>query len=128
MQRANVIRDRFIVIVEDNDEIFLETARVVDSFERHAAGQRAITNDGHDFEIFAPQVASYRKAKRSRDRGAGMAGAEDIIGAFFPPEIAGEATKLANGLEAVAAPGEQFVDIRLMADIPDQQVFGRIEH
>ena len=34
---ADVIRDRFLIIVEHNDKIFLQTTCVIDSFQGHTA-------------------------------------------------------------------------------------------
>src|SRR5699024_5132171 len=39
-----------------------------------------------------------------------------------------QAALLADGVEAVAATGEQLVDVGLVADIPDELVFGGGEH
>ena len=40
---------------------------------------------------------------------------------------AGQASGLAQGLDAVAAPGQDLVRIGLMADVPDDPVFRRVE-
>ena len=56
-----------------------------------------------------------------------MRGAEGVVIALRPLGEAGQAAALAQGADAVAAPGENFVRIALMADVPDQAVGRRVE-
>ena len=48
-QRADVGADRHSVVIDDDDQITLEGARVVERFERHAAGHPSIADDRDDF-------------------------------------------------------------------------------
>ena len=57
-----------------------------------------------------------------------MRGAERIIFALRPLGEAGQATALAQGSDAIAPPGQDFVRIALVPDIPDQAVARRLEH
>ncbi len=56
-----------------------------------------------------------------------MAGVEGVVGALIALGKAAEAAELPQGLEAVPAPGEEFVGIGLMAHIPDDLVRGAVK-
>ena len=127
VERADVVGDALVVVVEDDDEVFLQRAGVVDRFQRHAAGERAVANDRDDLVVLAAQVARGGHAEGGGDRGAGVAGAEDVVLALVPAQIAGDALKLLDGAEAVAPAGDELVRICLVADVPDELVMRRIE-
>src|SRR5262245_45124395 len=57
-----------------------------------------------------------------------MRRAECVILAFGAFGEAREATALAERSDAIASPGQDFVRIRLMTDVPDQTVLRRVEH
>ena len=57
-----------------------------------------------------------------------MGRAEGIVFAFRALGEAGQAVPLAQGADPVPAPGEDLVRIGLVADVPDQDVLGRLEH
>src|SRR5580698_3607438 len=57
-----------------------------------------------------------------------MARAVAIVLAFGPKHEAGESVGLADGVEAVAAPGQKLVDIGLMTDVEDKVVGRRVEN
>ena len=57
-----------------------------------------------------------------------MTRAEAIVLAFGAEHEAVEAARLADGVEAVAASGEQLVDVGLMADVENEAVGRRVEN
>ena len=57
----------------------------------------------------------------------GVAGAEGVVLALVAGEEPGDAALLADRGEAVAAAGEQLVDVGLVADVPDELVARRVE-
>ncbi len=57
-----------------------------------------------------------------------MAGAEGIVFALRTLGESGQPAALAQGADAGAAPGENFVRIGLMSDVPDDPVIGCVEH
>ena len=59
MESTNVIGDRFFIVVENNDEVFLQTSSIIDSLQGHASGQGAITNDGDNFEMLSLKVTGH---------------------------------------------------------------------
>ena len=57
-----------------------------------------------------------------------MAGDEGVVLAFLTLGEAGQTVGLAQRVHALAAAGQYLVGIGLVADIPDDAVFRRIEH
>jgi hypothetical protein len=51
-----------------------------------------------------------------------------VVLAFFDTRKGRDTVLLAQGVELVATPGENLVRIGLVADVPHDFVFGRIEH
>ena len=56
-----------------------------------------------------------------------MGGAEGVVFALAALGEAGQATRLTQGADAVAAAGQDFVRIALVADVPDQDVLRGLE-
>ncbi len=124
--------NRHLVVVEDDKEPLFQVARVVHRLKGHAAAQRPIPD--HRDRIAKPafalaaQIARSGKAQRGRDRGRGMGGAEGIVdrlGSFGEP---GKPALLPQGADTVAAAGQDLVGIALVAHVPDDLVFRRIEN
>ena len=57
-----------------------------------------------------------------------MGGAKRIVFAFSAPGEARQTSGLSQGADAVASPGENFMWIGLMPDVPDDAVARRVEH
>lgn len=56
-----------------------------------------------------------------------MARAEGVVRALGSLGKAGQTAALAQCMDAVFAPGDDFMRVALVADIPDQAVFGGVE-
>ena len=57
-----------------------------------------------------------------------MTNAEGVVVTFSAARKSGQTTRLSDACHALAAPGENFVRVSLMANIPDQPIMGRVEH
>jgi hypothetical protein len=58
VHRADVGRDRHLVVVEHDDDVAVGVPGVVEPFVRQAAGERPVADDGRDLEVLAAQVAT----------------------------------------------------------------------
>ena len=76
----------------------------------------------------AEGVVATGQTHRGGDRGAGVPHVEQIVGAFLRGREAADATGLPKSVEVGVAPGDELVDVTLVADVPDQAVFGEIKH
>src|SRR6185437_14633251 len=88
----------------------------------------AIAEHRNNLERLAVQIARDRHAVARRDRGAGVASAERIVLTLAALEKTRQTVFLPQRLQSVGAPGQEFVRIALVPNVPDQLVAGRIEH
>ena len=70
-------------------------------------------------------IARGAHAQRRRERRAGVPRAVAIVLAFRPQGKAVQTIRRANGVKPVLAPGQQFMDVTLMAHVPDKLVVRR---
>ena len=108
----------------------LHGAGIVHRLIGHARAHRAVADHGDDVArvLLSLQVAGDGHAEPGGDRGGGMGRAERVVFALRAAGEAGQAAGLAQGADAVAPAGEDFMRIGLMADIPDQPVARGVEH
>ena len=69
-----------------------------------------------------------RHAERRTDRGARMTDAERVVLAFEATRERREAALVLDGLQPLAATGQQLVRVGLVTDVPDQAVVRRVEN
>ena len=121
--------DRHVVVVEDDDQLLGGVGGVVHRLIGHAGAHRAVADHGDDVVVLAPAGrAPTAEAQGRRDRGRGVGRAERVVFALGALGEARQAAALAQGADAVAPAGEDLVRIGLVADVPDQDVLGRLEH
>ena len=125
--RADVLVDRPLVVVEDDDQALGVVGDVVERLVGDAAGESRIAAKGDHALGATAQVARRRHAQRRGERGAGVARAEGVVLALGAEHEAVEAAGLADGMEAVAPAGEQLVHVGLVADVEDEGIGRRIE-
>ena len=125
--RADIRRDAHAVVVQHDDDAAAVVADVVQPLEREARGERAVADDGDDVEVLTLEVARDGHAVRCGDARAGVTRAEDVVLRLAAREEAADAAELPQRVEALAAPGEDLVHVRLMAGVPDELVARRIE-
>ena len=125
--RAGRRGDRHVVVVEDDDQPGVERAGIVHGLIGHAGRHGAVADDGDDIVPAALQIARHGHAEAGGDRGRGMRRAERIVFALAALGEAGQAAFLAKRADAVAAAGQDLVRIGLVADVPDQPIFRRVE-
>src|SRR5699024_4379151 len=117
---------RAAVVVQDDDGAASSVAEVVECLVGHAAGERAIADDGDRFaaatRIFPPvrgelsaQVFAHGQTVGVGEHGRSVAVFDPVVFRFGPARIAGEAIVLADGVELIVSAGEEFVDVGEMA-------------
>jgi hypothetical protein len=79
---ADVLGDRPLVVVEDDDEIPLLVPRLVQPLEGETGGEGAVPDDGDDPVLPLPQVPGDGHPEGRGDRRAGVPGAEGVAGAL----------------------------------------------
>ncbi len=125
-QSADIARDRHVVVVQHDQHVGFDFRGVVERFKGHARGQRAVADHGNGAAIQALQPGSDGHAQAGADRGAGMADAKGVVGAFTATREGGQTVLLAQAGHLFAAAGENLVRVGLMANVPQQAVVRRV--
>ncbi len=102
---------------------------MVHGLQDDARAEGPVADDGHDEAIVVrpEQVVAALHAHGRADAAPGMAGEEQVIGAFGRVGIAHQAALGPHRVERLVAAGHQLVRIDLVAGIPDQAVAAEIE-
>ena len=100
---------------------------LIEAFERQAAGERTVADDGDDAVVLLAEVARDGDAERRGDRRRRVAGVEDVVLRLLALAESGDPVVLADGVERVAAAGDELVRIALVAGVEDDLVARRVE-
>ena len=101
---------------------------VIQRLERNAVGQRRVAENGHHLLVGAAFVARGGNTQGRRQGRARMRRAVTIVGTLGSQREPVQPVRQPHGMETVFASGEQFVNVRLMTDVPNELVFGRVKH
>jgi hypothetical protein len=102
---------------------------VVQGLVGHAAGQGAVAHhrDHLALAVDAPQLEGAGDPVGVGERGRRVAVLNPVVLGLGPVGVARHAALLLQGLEAVAAAGQQLVHVGLVAGVPQDDVTGRVE-
>src|SRR5699024_1663157 len=120
------------VVVDDDDQPPRRGRGVrgdgVQRLPGHAAGQCSVADDGHDVTVvLTGQLPGFGDAVGPGQGGRGVGVLEHIVLALGPARIAGETVALAEGGEPLGTAGDEFVHVRLVADVEDDGVARGVE-
>jgi hypothetical protein len=101
---------------------------LVESLEGHPSGHRAVPNDGYYPVCIALHEFAGGKTQGRGDGGAGVPNTKGIVWALAPFGKAADAPMRSDGMKPAPSTRYQFVSIRLMADIPNDQVLWGIKY
>ena len=125
--RPDILGNAPFVVVQNADKALRRVGDVVERLEGNAVGQRRVAKDTNHILVAAALIARRAHAERSRQRGAGVARAVTIVLAFSAERETVQTVGGADGVKAALAAGKEFVDVALMAHVPDEPVFWRRE-
>ncbi len=125
---TDVFGDGPFVVVEDDDETFGLLGDVIEGFEADSAGKSGIASDGNDVFLRPAHIASDSHAEGGGKGGAGVTCAVGVVRAFAAEKKAVEACVLPDGVDAVAASGQQFMDVALVGNVEDKFIVGSGEN
>ena len=123
----HVAVDRPLVVVEHDDQALGLFGDVVHRFERDAVGEGGVPGYRDHVFLAAGQVAGHCHAQGGRESGSGVAGSVAIVLAFGAQHEAVQPAGLPDGVKAVQTPGENLVNVGLVADVEKQLVVGGVE-
>ena len=129
-EAADRRRVRPLVVVHDDDEApALVRGDVVDRLPRHATGQRPVPDDRDDVAVgLSAKLESLGEPVGVRQRGRGVAVLDDVVLGLGLARVARQAALLPQADEAARSTGDDLVDVRLVAGVPEDPVPRRVEH
>ena len=128
VESAVILGDAHLVVVNDDDDVRAQCGGRVEPLERLAAAEAAVADDGDDVLRAAQHIAALLQSGGQRDGGGGVSDLEVVVlRRFDRGAVARDGTRVGVVEEAVGAAGEDLVRIRLMGDVEDELVRGRVE-
>ena len=127
-QGADILRNRHVVVVEDDQEIGRQRTGMVERLEGHARGQRAVADDGHGPAFLPALRGRYGHPQGRADRCAGVSDAESVVFAFRAARKWRQTLVLLDGVEPLAAAGQHLVRVGLVPHVPNEPVIGGVKH
>ena len=126
---TNGRRIRAPVVINHDDEVSLiVVGDVVERFPGHPTGQGAVADDSNNpAVVLGIHMKSPRNPLCPTQRTGGMRAFDNVVFGFRTLRIARKSTLLPKLREVLAA-GEKFVDIGLVAGIPDERIPRRVEY
>ena len=117
------------VVVDDHDQPgVLGRGDVVQRLPGHAAGQRAVADDGdHGPVRLAAQLVRLGQAVGVGQAGGGVRVLHQVMLGLGPARVAGQPAALAQRAELREPAGQQLVHVGLVAGVEDDLVLGRVE-
>ncbi len=126
--RALRLADRHAVVVEHDEELTLQGARVVQPFHRHAVDDGRVPDQRDHLPVaLTVQRVAAGDADGRRDAGPRVPDAEQVVVALARLGKAGHAVALAQLVQQRQASGEQLVRVALVPDVEQQPVVAEVE-
>jgi GMP synthase-like glutamine amidotransferase len=122
VERAHRRADAHVVVVEDDQQVAVRHAGVVQCLKRHAGRHGSVTNHRNGVALDALDARGLGHTQCGRNRRTGMRGAKGVEFALATLRKTAQSAKLAQGRHAVAPPGKDFVRVGLVAHIPHDAV------
>ena len=116
-----------LIIIQNYDEVLIHGSSLIQTLKSLPGRHGSITDDRDDLMVLSPQAARLGHAQSCRDGGTGMARAEGVKRALFPPGKPADSPALTQGMKVFPAAGNELVSISLMAHIPYQTIPGGIK-
>ena len=128
-ETANGRRVGAAVIVDHNHDLAGAVgSNIVHSLPRHAAGQRAVTNENHGVAvIFTVELVRARNTVSPRNRARGVRRRNDVVLRLAAIRVAGQAALLTQSLKRVTT-SHQLMHIGLVAGVEKNVVLGRLKN
>ncbi len=120
-------RDRHFVVIEHHQQVHVRRPCVIERFERHAGGHRAVADHRYDMALHARELGRHRHAESGADGGARMRSAEGVVLALATARKARQALPHPHPVHLLAPAGQHLVAVGLVAHVPHNAVVRGVE-
>ncbi len=100
---------------------------LVQTLKSQTGGQGTVTDYRYYLFICTARIAGCGHAERGRDRCTRMPDIKTVVITLFAFRKTADTIELSQGMKIVISTGQKLMSIRLMTNIPDNLVLGRIE-
>ena len=128
LERAHVVVDRHIVVVENDQQICLACTRIIQTLECQTARHRSVANHRNHVVLLALEAHSLGHTQRCRDRHRRVTAHESVETALAAARETAQTSQLTIGGEGVAALGDDLMGVGLVSNVPNQLIIRRIEN
>ena len=126
-ERPDVRGDRHLIVVENDEQVLLENAGIVDGLNGNSGRHGSVADHADDAPVPPHDIIAGHDAEPGRDGGSRVARQEGVIVAFFGVGEAGEPAVLAHGVYLVLPSRQNLVRVALVPHVPEQPVFKEVE-
>src|SRR5439155_7543362 len=126
--RADVFRDRPLIVVEHDDETLRVRFYIVECFVADPARECGVSRYHDDVLVPTAEVPSNRHAERSGKRRPRMTRAVAVVFTLGAQKKPVESAELAHRIKTIEPTGKHLVDVALMTDIHNESVMRRVKN
>src|SRR5438552_13925081 len=126
--RADVFRDRPLIVVKHDYETLRVRFYVVECFIADPARERGVSRYHNDVLVPTAEVASNRHAERSGKRRPRMTRAVAVVLTLGAQKKTVESAELAHRIKTIEPAGKHLVDVSLMTDVHNESVVRRVKN
>ena len=127
-QRTDIGVDRHIVVVENDEQVCLARARIVQTLECQSARHRSVADHRNHVVLLAFQTHCLGHTQRCRDRNRCVTAHKGVVTALATARETAQTVQLTIGGEGVAALGDDLMGVSLVTYVPNQLILRRIEN
>jgi hypothetical protein len=127
-ERPDVLGNRHVIVVQNDQEIRRQGAGMVERFKCHARGQRSIADDCNHRAVLPGVRGRHRHAQSCTHRGTRVPYPKGVVFAFAARRKRRKAAVLLDRVQTLAPPGQYLVRVGLMPHVPNEAVKRRVEH
>jgi len=114
--------DAVVVVIQDNQELPIQRARLVEPFKSQAVDDARVAHQRDDPVAAAEELIGASQTQSRRDGRARVPDIEQVERALVDARKTADTARLPQGVESRITAGEQLVRITLVPDVPQQPV------
>ena len=124
---ADILGNRHVVIIEDDDQVGIQTGHIVQRLIGKAPRHRTVSDHRHNETILTTEIPRAGQTQRRTDRSRAVPCVIRITAALIPFRKSAHTAIKAKAVKALLSSGQKLMRVGLMTNIPDDPVFWQIQ-